>query len=449
MKDISGIHITILGAVRSGIAAAKLAKRMNAVPFVSDLSSSIEESSLKELSELSIEYEIGSHSNRVFDCSFIITSPGVPSDSSILSEAKKRNIKVISEIEFASWFNKGTIIAITGTNGKTTTTCLCQHVLDKCGKKTYLAGNIGIAFSDIADRVKENEFVALEVSSFQLDHIDTFKPKYAVILNITPDHLDRYEETFEYYVGSKFQIITNHDHSDFLIFNSDDEVVNEFPKRNSLKYEISLSNIDGDGSYIQGNKIFFSSDNQINEVGGIESLSLRGEHNQYNSLAVITIAKLIGIDNESILKAIISFTGVEHRLELVKVIHGIEYINDSKATNVESVWYALRSFDKPILLILGGKDKGNDYSRIRPLIKNNVKKIYAIGSSSEKVYKEFSDIVTVEKVMTLEDCVTKSYRDAEKGEVVLLSPACASFDMFNNYEHRGKVFKNAVESLDL
>lgn len=447
MKDISGIHITILGAVRSGIAAAKLAKRMNAIPFVSDLSSDIAESTLNELSTLNIQYEIGSHSDRVFDCSFIITSPGVPSDSQILSEAKKRKIKVISEIEFASWFSKGIIIAITGTNGKTTTTCLCQHVLDRCGKKTYLAGNIGIAFSDIADSAKEDEFVALEVSSFQLDHIDTFKPKFAVILNITPDHLDRYEETFEYYVGSKFQIIANHDNSDFLIFNSDDKVVSEFPKRNSSKYEISLSSIDGDGSYIEGSKIYFASNGLLDEVGGIESLSLRGEHNQYNSLAVITIAKLIGIDNESILKAIISFTGVEHRLELVKVIHGIEYVNDSKATNVESVWYALRSFEKPILLILGGKDKGNDYTRIKKLVKNNVKKIYAIGSSSDIVYEEFSDIVTVEKMDSLEDCVTQSYKDAEIGEVVLLSPACASFDMFNNYQHRGEIFKKAVESL--
>ncbi len=449
MKNISGKNITILGAIRSGVAAAKLAKKLGAIPFVSDISADTNSAKLKELDDLKIKYETGAHSDQVFNCEFIITSPGVPSNSKVLSEAIEKDIKIISEIEFASWFNKGTVIAITGTNGKTTTTSLCEHVLNRCGKKTYLAGNIGIAFSDIALDVNEDEFVALEVSSFQLDHIDSFKPKIAVILNITPDHLDRYEENFDHYVGSKFRIAMNQDESDYLIYNNDDKIVNDFPKRNSNCYSISLKPISGDGSYIDGENIYFSNENETDQVGSINSLSLRGEHNQYNALAVITIAKLLKMDNESILKALSSFSGVEHRLELVKVIKGVEFVNDSKATNVDSVWYALRSFKKPIFLILGGKDKGNDYKRIKSLIKKNVKKIYAIGSSAQKIYDYFNKYVSVEITVSMEDCVSKAMEEASSGEVVLLSPACASFDMFDNYEHRGEVFKKAVESLSL
>lgn len=449
MTNISGKNITILGAVRSGIAAAKLAKKLGGIPFVSDLSSTINAESLKELEELNIKYEIGIHTESIFNCDFIITSPGVPSNSNVLSRATDRNIKVISEIEFASWFNKGTLIAITGTNGKTTTTSLCEHVLNRCGRKTHLAGNIGIAFSDIVLDIKEDEFVALEVSSFQLDHIDSFKPKFAVILNITPDHLDRYEDNFDYYIGSKFKIAMNQDESDYLIFNSDDEIVNNFPKKNYSSYSISLKTLNNEGSYIEEGNIYFIKENETSQLGSIKFLNLRGEHNQYNSLAVITIAKLIGISDEKILKAINSFIGVEHRLELVKVVKGIEFVNDSKATNVESVWYALRSFKKPILLILGGKDKGNDYNRIKDLVKTNVKRIYAIGSSAKKIYEYFHESVSVEIFETLEASVIRAMEEADSGDIVLLSPACASFDMFDSYEQRGEVFKKVVESLSV
>jgi len=447
MKNISGINITILGAVRSGIAAAKLAKRLGAIPFVSDMANNISDESLSQLDALSIKYETGIHSEKVFNCDFIITSPGVPTNSEVLTKAASKNIQVISEIEFASWFNKGSIIAITGTNGKTTTTTLCEHVLNKCGRKTYLAGNIGIAFSDIVLDVNEDEFVALEVSSFQLDFIDSFKPKFAVILNITPDHLDRYKNNFDYYVGSKYKIAMNQDSSDYLIINSDDEVVNNYPKKYSAVFGISLSPLIIDGCYIDEENIYFNQESKTNQIGKINSISIRGEHNQYNSLAVITVAKLIGISDQKILKAVSSFIGVEHRLELVKVINGIEFVNDSKATNVESVWYALRSFRKPISLILGGKDKGNDYSRIKDLVKSNVKKIYAIGSSAQKIYDYFQEYISVEIFNSLEDCVNISFKEASSGDVILLSPACASFDMFNNYEQRGLVFKKAVESL--
>ena len=448
MKDISGKHITILGAVRSGLAAAKLAKKLGAIPFVSDYSNADAlGDNLSSLDKHAIKYETGGHTDKVFDCDFIVTSPGVPSNSDVLLKAKEKNIKVVSELEFASWFNKGTVIAITGTNGKTTTTSLCAHLLNSCGLKTHLAGNIGVAFSDIVLNVKEDEFVALEVSSFQLDFIETFKPKFALLLNLTKDHLDRYDDNFENYIKSKFNIIMNQNSKDYFIINCDDEIIANFPVRSYNNYCFSMGQAHSDGCFIEEGRFYFRMNHEITEIGGVENLSIKGEHNQYNALAVLTVAKLLNLDNQQILDSFKSFPGVEHRLELVRTINGVEYINDSKATNVDSVWYALRSFDNPIILILGGKDKGNDYSRLKDLVVNHVKKIYAIGSSADKIFEFFKDHVKVEIVDSLELTVQKSINDAIEGDVVLLSPACASFDMFENYEHRGKIFKEAVVNL--
>jgi len=448
MSDISGKHITILGAVRSGLAAAKLAKELGAIPFVSDYSNADAlGDNLSSLDKLAIKYETGGHTDKVYECDFIVTSPGVPSNADVLLKAKEKNIKVVSELEFASWFNKGTVIAITGTNGKTTTTSLCAHVLNSCGLKTHLAGNIGVAFSDIVLNVKENEFVALEVSSFQLDFIETFKPKFALLLNLTEDHLDRYNDNYENYIKAKFNIIINQDSNDYFIINCDDEIIANFLVKSDNNYCFSMEQAQSDGCFIDNEKFYFRLDHEITEVGGVDNLSIKGEHNQYNALAVLTVAKLLYIDNYHILSSFRSFPGVEHRLESVRTINGVEYINDSKATNVDSVWYALRSFDKPIILILGGKDKGNDYSRLKDLVVNHVKKIYAIGSSADKIFEFFNDHVKVEIVDSLELTVQKSINETVEGDVVLLSPACASFDMFKNYEHRGKIFKEAVMSL--
>jgi len=449
MMNISGKKVTIIGAVRSGVGAAKLVKKLNGVPFVSDLS---DESKLKNsisiLKERGINFETGNHSDRVYDCDLMVVSPGVPSDAAVLKEGQKRKLKIISELEFAGSFCKGQVVAITGTNGKTTTTYLCGHLFNTCGYKTYTAGNIGFAFSEIALDVKENEFVTLEVSSFQLDLIDEFKPKVAMILNITPDHLNRYENKFENYIASKFRIYKNQDEADYLILNKDDEIIsNNITSHKSKSYYFSLKETLFNGSYKFQDQIIFNTDSHLEFSLPVNELLIKGNHNVANAMAVINAAKIFGFDNEGIKEGLRTFKGVEHRLELVREMGGVKYINDSKATNIDSVWYALQSFDEPIFLILGGQDKGNDYTRIKDLVTDKVKKIFAIGSSAEKVFNFFHSIVKVELKVSLEDVVTSVSKEARSGEVVLLSPACASFDMFDNYEHRGKVFKEAVNKL--
>jgi len=443
--NINGKHIAILGAVRSGIGAAKLAKQLGAVPFVSDFGK-IEK--IESLDAERINYETGKHSDKVFDCDFIITSPGVPSKSEVLLKAKEKNIKVITEVEFASWFCKGTIISITGTNGKTTTTSLMAHLLNESGYKCYSAGNIGLAFSEVVLNMNENDFVALETSSFQLDYIDTFKPKYSLILNITPDHLDRYNNSVDEYAASKFRVFENQNDDDFYIYNADDKYLQkEISNKKVNKYSFSLNHMLANGSFYHNEDLNFSIAGKSEKVCSASSLKIKGEHNIANALAVLTVAKLIEIENSKIENAFKTFEAVEHRIEFVRELNGVQYFNDSKATNVDAVWYALRSFNEPLYLILGGKDKGNDYNQIKDLVKEKVKKIYAIGSSAEKVFSFFNSIVNVEKMDSLESVVEKANKETVKGDVVLLSPACASFDMFNSYEHRGKVFKEAVKNL--
>jgi len=447
--NVSGKRISVIGAVRSGVGAVKLVKKLGGVPFVSDSASESKiKSSVSLLKENKIEYETGGHSDKVYKCDLMIASPGVPSDAPVLIEAKERNIKVISELEFASRFCKGKIVAITGTNGKTTTTSLCGHLFNVCGHKTYTAGNIGLAFSEIATDVKEDEFVALEVSSFQLDLINEFKPNVAMILNITPDHLNRYENKFENYIGSKFRIFKNQDENDYLILNKDDQTTNKnITGYKSKSFYFSLNEDISNGCYLSNDQIIFNRDYKPEFSFAINEMQIKGEHNIANAMAVITAAKVFDFDNEKIKEGLRTFKGVEHRLELVREINGVKYVNDSKATNVDSVWYALKSFDEPLFLILGGQDKGNDYNKIKNLVEEKVKKIFAIGSSAEKVFNFFHNIVKVELKVSLEEVISSASKEARSGDVVLLSPACASFDMFDNYEHRGKVFKEAVNNL--
>ena len=447
--NVSGKRVSVIGAVRSGVGAAKLVKKTGGVPFVSDVAMESKiKSSVSLLKENEIEYETDVHSEKVYQCDLMVVSPGVPSDAPVLKEAQKREIRVISELEFASRFCKGKIVAITGTNGKTTTTSLCGHLFNVCGHKTYAAGNIGLAFSEIATDVKEDEFVALEVSSFQLDLIDKFKPNVAMILNITPDHLNRYENKFENYVESKFRIFKNQDENDYLILNKDDQTTERYLKNHKSKsFYFSLNKEIDNGCHLNNEQIIFNRESQPEFSFPINEMLIRGEHNIANAMAVTNTAKIFGFDNEKIREGLRTFKGVEHRLELVREINGVKYVNDSKATNVDSVWYALKSFNGPLFLILGGQDKGNDYDRVKDLVEEKVKKIYAIGSSAEKVYNYFHNIVKVELKISLEDVVNNVSKEARNGEVVLLSPACASFDMFDNYEHRGKVFKEAVNKL--
>lgn len=447
--DIRNKKISFIGAVRSGIGAAKLAKKLGAIPFVSD-SGDVEKlfQSIEKLKAEEIEFEIGSHSEKVFNCDLVVVSPGVPSDADVLKKAIEKKIKVISEVEFAFNFCNGNVIAITGTNGKTTTTSLCGFLFNECEKKTYTAGNIGLAFSEITDEVKKDEFVSLEVSSFQLDLIDEFKPKVAMILNITPDHLNRYDNKIENYASSKQRIYENQDAEDYLIINKDSELLGKYLKElKSNVFEFSTKSKVENGCFIQGDSINFVVNGKSSFKCNRKDISLRGDHNLQNAMAVIIAAKIFDLSNDKIIEALKNFRGVEHRLELVREINGVKFINDSKATNVDSVFYALQSFDEPIFLILGGLDKGNDYSFIEKFVLDKVKKIYAIGASAEIVFNHFHSKVKVEIRKDLEEVINAAINETRSGDVVLLSPACASFDMFNSYEHRGDVFKDLVNNL--
>jgi len=447
--NIEGEKISVIGAVRSGVAAAKLIKKLGGVPFVSDSGDSEKlKKSMTELQNKNIEFEIGNHSDRTFDCNLMVVSPGVPSNSKVITTAKSKGIKIISEVELASHYCAGNIIAITGTNGKTTTTSLCGYLFNHCGVKTYVAGNIGNAFSDIVLDVKENELVSLEVSSFQLDYIESFKPKVSIILNITPDHLNRYDNKIENYTQSKLRIFENQTPDDYLIINKDDlNLQKNINEQVSNKFYFSLNNNIDNGCYLSEDNIYFLENGIKKFECKTNDILLRGEHNWSNAMAVITAAKLFNLDNDKIISSLRTFKAVEHRLELVMEINGVRFINDSKATNVDSVVYALKSFGTPIHLILGGQDKGNDYNQLEEIVKKNVKQIYAIGSSAEKIKNYFSGKVKVEIYSTLEEATLSAFKNAERNEVVLLSPACASFDMFENYEDRGKQFKIIVENL--
>lgn len=450
MIDLKNKHITVIGARRSGVAAARLIKNHSGIPFVSDSAS---EDSLKEFIQLlkneNIAFETGNNSKKVFACELMVISPGVPSDAVVIKQALVKGIKVISEVELAFNFCKGKVIGITGTNGKTTTTSLCDHVLNICSVKSYAAGNIGLAFSEIADSVKENEFVSLELSSFQLDLIDTFKPYIGMILNITPDHLNRYENKFENYINSKLRIYKNQDQSDYMILNRDSNslYVSLTEKRQSRSFFFSLYEEQQNGCFLSGKDLIYKEHGIEKFRCTTDDISLKGEHNYANAMAVINTANILNLDPLKVKEGLRTFAGVEHRLEFVREIEGVRYVNDSKATNVDSVWYALRSFDDPIFLILGGQDKGNDYNQIKEPVLKHVKKIYAIGSSAEKVFNYFHQMIKVEIKKTMHDAVISANQEARRGDIVLLSPACASYDMFDNYEHRGRVFKDVVNNL--
>jgi UDP-N-acetylmuramoylalanine--D-glutamate ligase len=448
-QSIPDRKVTILGAERSGIGAAKLVKKLGGIPFVSDFANAEKlQEQIAVLKSEQIEFEAGGHTEKLFDTDFVIISPGVPSSAPVVKELEKRNVPIISELEFAALFCKGTIIAITGTNGKSTTTTLIDHLLKTAGFSSVMAGNIGLAFSEVVLDVPTDGFVSLEVSSFQLDHVLFFKPRAAMILNITPDHMNRYEQSMILYAESKYKIFKNMDSSDYLILNGDSEwfIKDKIQTKASIEY-FSLKGSVSSGICLHNDKIIEYVNNEITFECPVSSLQIPGEHNIQNVMAAVASVKPFIKNNDVIIKGLESFKGIEHRLELVEVINGTSYVNDSKATNVDSVWYALKSYDTPIYLILGGKDKGNDYEQIKPLVLEKVKKIYAIGESAEKVFKFFHSDVKVEIKKSMDDCILAASKEARENDVVLLSPACASFDMFDNFEHRGQVFKEAVRKL--
>ncbi|MDI6802390.1 MAG: UDP-N-acetylmuramoyl-L-alanine--D-glutamate ligase [Bacteroidota bacterium] len=454
MKDFDNIKVTVIGAARSGIAAAQLFKSHGASVFVSEQNSTNQViTALESLQSSGIGIEYGGHTDRVFDCAFMIISPGVPSNSPVVIEAQRRRIKVVSEIEAASWFCLAPIVAVTGSNGKTTTTTLIGEIFKEAKLDNEVAGNIGTAFSGVVNSLTLNSTAILEVSSFQLDHVEMFHPKVSVLLNITPDHLDRYDNSMDKYSASKARIFSNQTNDDVLIYNIDDEIVKNIVKSAICKLlPFSIKQMLIEGGYLVTNEngkqrlVIRINDEELPLVE-IQEMNIKGLHNIYNSLAAALAANVMGIQAKTISQALKQFKGVEHRLEFVRVLNGVKYINDSKATNVDSVWYALNAVSEPIILLLGGRDKGNDYSKLTELIQEKVKAIVAIGESAEKVYDELSRYKTVQIVTSMAEAVKAAAKFAVTGDVVLLSPACASFDWFDNYEHRGKVFKELVNKL--
>ncbi len=450
-ENIKGRKISVIGGARSGLAVAKLLKKLGADVFLSDVKKPEEikhvKFTLQELDQFGIKYEFGGHSESVFDCDFMVISPGVPSNSEIVRRAIAKGLRVLSEIEVASWFCKAPIVAVTGTNGKTTTTSLIGHIFKTAGFKTIVAGNIGSPFSDYVLDADEKSVVVLEVSSFQLDHIESFRPKVSVLLNITPDHLDRYA-SFGDYILSKFRIFKNQKSDDFAVYNYDDEIVQPYVEQlDVVKMPFSVLERLSCGGFIEDDYLVLKLKNKEERILKMGELKLRGIHNVYNSLAAALAARAMEVKDEIIRESLMSFEGVSHRLEFVREINGVKFINDSKATNVNSLWYALESFDEPIILIAGGRDKGNDYSKVYELVRKKVKLILAIGESREKIYNEFKNLTKVIKVDSMEEAVKRAYEEAKPGDVVLLSPACASFDMFEDFEHRGEVFKKLVMQL--
>jgi len=441
--------VSVIGAARSGVAVAVLLKSQGANVFVSDTASADKlQSSLPQIQSEKIEYEVGTHSNRVYECDVMVISPCVPSDAPVILEAQKRKIKIVSELEVGSWFCRAPMVAITGSNGKTTTTTLTGRILSDAAKKHAVAGNIGTAFSSVVLELAETDVAVLEVSSFQLDHIDRFRPKISVLLNITPDHMDRYDHSMEKYAASKASVFKNQLADDVLIYNKDDAWTSKIVLQAHCRtIGFSIQQKLNEGAFIEDGKLVTALDGIRTEIIDINQIFIKGMHNLYNSMAAVLVGQLLGVDAAFIQSTLKTFEGVEHRLEFVRRLNNVSYYNDSKATNVDSVWFALQSFKEPIVLFLGGRDKGNDYSRLRDLVRRQVKAIVAIGESANLVEQSFKGATVITKASSMEEAVAIARFLAQPGDVVLLSPACASFDWFKNYEHRGEVFKQLVNKL--
>lgn len=451
-EELKGKRVSIIGAARSGIAAAALLKSMGAEVFVSD-SASREKlaNAIRELEAMNVQLEAGANSDEALDADLIVLSPGVPSDVPVIRRAHAAGVKVVGEIELASWFCPGPIVAITGTNGKTTTTTLTGRMFTDARKPCIVAGNIGEAFSKAVGEMSSEHTAILEVSSFQLDTIESFKPKVGVLLNITPDHLDRYEHSMEKYIASKCRLFENQRDGDILIYNKDDEIVKthvESRVHSAVRLlPFSAQQSVTEGAFVNDNILTLRLDGKETSIISVSDISIRGTHNLMNAMAATLSACALDVPLASLRATLRNFKGVEHRLEFVREVDGVSYVNDSKATNVDSVWYALQSFDTPIVLLLGGRDKGNDYAPLVPLVKSNVRAIVAIGESAATVERAFKGLVPLSPATSMKEALIRARAFAKAGDVVLLSPACASFDWFENYEHRGRVFKQEVAQL--
>jgi UDP-N-acetylmuramoylalanine--D-glutamate ligase len=436
-------RIVVLGAGISGVGAAVLAQKKGYKVFVSD-KGKITEDNKKVLLNNEIDWEENNHTlDKILNADEVIKSPGIPDSIELIMNLKNAKIPLISEVEFAFRYTKAKIAAITGSNGKTTTTLLLGHVLKNAGYDVLVAGNVGVGFAlSIAER--DYDYIVLELSSFQLDGIKNFRSDVAILLNITADHLNRYDYKLENYSASKFKITENQKEQDFLVYNADDEIVKEI-KTKAKKLPISLKNEQKEGGFLNKNELIIKLNNNTMTM---QELALQGKHNIFNSMAAAMAARVFEVKDSVIRQSMIDFQNVEHRLEYVLTVHGIDFVNDSKATNVNACWFALESMTKGVVWIVGGVDKGNDYSELAEMVDEKVKAIICLGENNQNIIDAFKDKVdTIVQASTMSEAVNQSYSLANKGETVLLSPACASFDLFANYEDRGVQFKKSARTL--
>ena len=442
-------RLVILGGGESGVGTAILGKQKGWEVFLSD-KGSLKPHYRETLNKEGIQWEEGTHTEeKILSADVIMKSPGIPDKAPIIKKAHEKGIAVISEIEFASQYTDSLIVGITGSNGKTTTTLLTYHIFKEAGLQVGLGGNIGYSFAELV-ATENPPYYVLEISSFQLDGIEHFAPHIAVLLNITPDHLDRYDYKFENYIDSKFRIAMNQTENDYLIYDTDDEVITQWLSSHTIKSKLIPFSIEKElpqGAFLKDNKIYIMLENQTTEID-VEEISLRGKHNIKNTMAASVAARLVNIRNNSLRESLKGFKGAPHRLEEVKVVDGVTYVNDSKATNVNSVFYALDTIKTPIVWIVGGQDKGNDYNSLLPYVHEKVRAIVCLGVDNSPIIQSFHNTIgTLVETRSMDEAVKLAQGFAQEGDTVLLSPACASFDLFKNYEERGDLFKAAVQKL--
>ncbi len=466
--SVPGARVTVVGGARSGLAVARLLARQGADVFLTDQAPA-EGGVAEGLERAGVRSEFGGHTARALDADWLVLSPGVPTTAGLVQTALRQKRPVYSEIEVASWFCRGPIVAVTGSNGKTTTTSLIAHLFATARRKHVVAGNIGYPLSDYVEEVDEETAVVLEVSSFQLDHIATFRPHVAVLLNITPDHLDRYDHDVAKYAAAKFRIFDNLRPGDWPVYNWDDALVREHVHRWSAERGLpavafSVDEEPAPGAFARDGHVVLALPERGAAVSGspgpptpmireedlmpTSDLALPGRHNLYNSLASAIVARAMEIRSDVVRESLTSFEGVPHRLETVRTVAGVEFVNDSKATNVNAVWYALESFAGNVILIAGGRDKGNDYEPLKRLVEEKVKGLVVLGEGADAIERELGPHTQrVAHADSMEEAIQYARLMAEPGDTVLLSPACSSFDMFENYEDRGDTFKRLVHAL--
>ena len=448
-ERIKGKKVAILGMARSGLALAKLVKDFGGISFVSDQKPAmVLAEPIAELEKLGVAYETGGHTNACLEGKdFLVISPGVPKDAPILQEAQKRALPVFGEVEVAFWLCQSPIAAVTGSNGKTTTTALLGNIFTSSGLSAKVAGNIGLPFSAVVAEKKNYPMIILEISSFQLEYIEEFAPEVALFLNLSPDHLDRYA-SYEEYRAAKLRIFENFGPGKRAVVNYDDPFLRDCAK--NLKGEVYCFSMKGkvpQGAFLEGEVLTFVGPQGKISLVRKEELPIKGPHNCANALAAAAAALAWGLPKDGVIRGLLSFSGVPHRLEPVATVNGVAFVNDSKATNVDSVWFALQSVQAPIVWIAGGKDKGGSYAPLRELFPNRVKGMVLIGQAQPLIKKALGDLAPAYETKTLPEAVEKAYELSASGDTVLLSPACSSFDMFANFEERGEIFKKSVMEL--